>query len=260
MIITKHKDHTESIGDEFEWEHWIATNMGDLLSVSPKLSLLPAANRIAEMISGFGKKYHENMHAFARWLGVHPRNVLSWARGEKTPKLLALLHICYRLNISVVEFLTGNNVINDHDLQGERARAWNIKEGDGKRVNRDEIRRGLKYILSKKKYPPPTMKEVSKQFDVSYRRLYYLFPDLCREIAARHSAYRQECKSRNINAACEEVVRIVLQLHAEGMEPHQGWMARLMKKGAYIREEKVWATFLEIRHEMGYDNSKFRKA
>jgi hypothetical protein len=104
------------------------------------------------------------------------------------------------------------------------------------------------------------MKEVSKQLDVSYRRLYYIFPDLCRAISARHSEYRRECKSRNINTVCEEVVSMVLLLHAEGIEPHQGWIARLMKKAAYIREEKVWATYLSIRHELRYDNSKFRKA
>lgn len=261
MTITKHKGYTASSGDEFEWEHWIPTNVGDLLSVSSKLSLTPTANRIAEMISGFGKRYHEgNMQAFARWLGIHPRNVHTWARGGKSPKLLALLHICYRLNISVVEFLTGKNVINDHNLRGERARAWNIKEEGGKRVNRDKIRRRLKSILSKNTYPPPTMKEVSKRLDVSYRRLYYLFPDLCRAISARHSAYRQECKSRNVNTACEEIVRIALLLHADGMEPNQGRVARLMNKAAYIREEKVWTTYLSIRHELGYDNSKFRKA
>jgi hypothetical protein len=104
------------------------------------------------------------------------------------------------------------------------------------------------------------MKEVSEQLGVSYRRLYYLFPDLCRAISARHSAYRQECKLRNIEMACEEVVEIVSLLHAKGMEPNQGRLARLMRKAAYIREDKVWTMYLTLRHELGYDNSKFRKA
>jgi hypothetical protein len=158
---TEHKGLMESIQDEFEWHNWIATNMGDLIAISPELPITPKTNRIAEMMSAFGKRYHqENFHAFARWLGVHPRNVLAWAKGKKWPKLLALMHVCYRLNISLVEFLTCNSVINGHNLQGERTRAWNIKEGGRKRVNRDKIRRKLKSILSKNKCPPLTMKEV----------------------------------------------------------------------------------------------------
>jgi AraC-like DNA-binding protein len=248
----------KGIGDEYEWYEWVSTNVGDLIATSNKVSLAPRANRIAEIVSAFGKKYHEgNMQAFARWLGVYPRNVHCWARGEKTPKLLTLLHVCYRLNISVVEFLTSNNIINDHDLRGERAREWNLKEEGGKRVNRDKIRRRLKSILSKNKCPPPTMKEVSEELGVSYRRLYYIFPELCRAISARHSAYRQECKLRNVKTACEEIMKIVLLLHAEGLEPNQGRVARLMNKAAYIREEKVWTTYLSIRQELGYDNSKF---
>jgi hypothetical protein len=259
-LIKQYKDHSKPIGGESEWHDWIATNMGDLIAVSPKLFSTPKASRVAEVMSAFGRRYHEgNLHAFARWLGIRPRNMLAWAKGDKSPKLLALLHVCYRLNISIVEFFTSNDVINSHDLKREQARIWNIKEGDGKRVNRDEIRRKLKSILLKKKYPPPTMKEVSEQFDVSYRRLYYLFPDLCRAISTKHSAYGQECKLRNINSACEEVAKVVLQLHAEGTEPNQGRVARLMNKAAYIREEKVWTTYLSIRHELGYDNSKFRK-
>src|SRR2546421_12866071 len=104
----------ESFGNEFEWHGWIITNMGGLLAISSKLPFTPLANRIAEMISGFGKKYHEgNMQAFARWLDVPPPNIHTWATGKKSPKLRALLHICYRLNISAVEFLTGNSVINN---------------------------------------------------------------------------------------------------------------------------------------------------
>jgi TniQ len=261
ISMTRHKGYMESIGDEFEWYDWIITNIGGLIAVSPKLPFTPMANRIAEMISAFGKRYHEgNMQAFARWLDFPPRNVHSWAKGKKLPKLQALLHVCYRLNISAVEFLTGNAFVNNHELQEGRYRAWNIKEGDGKRIDKKIIRRKLKSILSRNGYPPPTMKEVSGQFDVSYRRLYYLFPDLCRAISARYAAHRQECKLRNINMACEELTEIVLLLHAEGIEPNQGRVARLMKKAAYIREDKVWATYLSLRHELGYDNSKFREA
>jgi AraC-like DNA-binding protein len=258
--ITKHKGHMECIEDEFEWQDWIITNMGDLISISPKLSSTPEANKISEMMSAFSKRYHKgNIQAFARWLGVYPRTVYSWVTGSKSPKLLALLHICYQLNISVVEFLIGNNVINDHNLRGERTREWKIKKGGWKRVNRDEIERRLKSLLSKNKHPPPTMKEVSEQLGVSYRSLYYLFSDLCRAISARHSAYRQECKLKSVNMACEEIVNIALLLHDEGIEPTEARVVRLMNKSAYTREEKVWTTYLSMRHKLGYDNSKYRK-
>jgi hypothetical protein len=150
--------------------------------------------------------------------------------------------------------------VNNYGLQEERYRAWNIKEGDGKRIDKKIIRRKLKSILSRNTYPPLTMKEVSKQFDLLYRRLYYLFPNLCRAISARHAVHRRECKLRNINKACEEITKIVLILHADGIEPNQGRVSRLMNKPAYIREDKVWATYLSLRYELGYDNSKFRKA
>jgi hypothetical protein len=257
---TKHKEHMESIRDEFEWHNWIVTNLGDLLTISPRLPFKPKANRIAEVITALAKRYHEgNMHAFARWLDFHPRNVHTWAAGKKLPKLKALLHLCYRLNISAPEFLTGNGFVNNHSLQEGRYRSWNIKEGDGKRVDKKNIRRKLQSILSRKSYPPPTMKEVSEGFDVSYRRLYYLFPDLCKKISAKHAAYRQECKLRNIKMACEELTKIVLRLHAEHVEPNQGRVARLMNKAAYVREDEVWAKYLSLRDELGYDNSRFRK-
>jgi hypothetical protein len=64
---TKHKGQMKSIVDEFEWQDWIVTNVGDLISTSSKLSLTLDANRIAEMMSAFSKRYHEgNSQAFAR--------------------------------------------------------------------------------------------------------------------------------------------------------------------------------------------------
>jgi hypothetical protein len=257
---TKHKGYMESIVDEFEWQNWIVTNIGDLFSIAAKLSSMLASNRITEMMTAFNNRYHAgNTQAFARWLGVCPITVQTWVSGRKSPKLLALLHVCYRLNISVAEFLTGVNVISAHNSRGERARAWSIKAGDRKRVNRDEIERRLTSILSEDKHPPPTVKEVSEQIGVLYRRLYDLFPNLCRAISARHLAYRRECKLRNINIVCEEVVKIVLLLHAEGVEPTLWQVIRLMNKAAYLREDEVWKAFLLIRHELGYDNSKFRR-
>jgi hypothetical protein len=103
------------------------------------------------------------------------------------------------------------------------------------------------------------MKKVSEQVEVSYRRLYYLFPDLCRSISAKHAAYRQECKLKNIKMVCEEVAKIVLKLHAEDIEPTEGRVASSMLKGGYLRVEQVWATFVKSRQKLGYNSCNLRE-
>lgn len=237
---------------ELEWEKWVASNIGELLSFSGQF-VTPKRERVAKTLSTFAKKSPKgNFYSLGRWLKMGPYQVSFWCKGRHLPQLLPAIHICYRLSISLKDFYTGENVIRDingnPNLPNVPYRIKRIK----KPLDREELKRTLEMILASEEYPPPSMAVVATRLEIEYRRLCHHFPELCREIASKYRRYRRNLKLRNIKSGCEEVERVVLMLHAEGIEPLKSRVACQMSKPRYLREKAVMDFFVSFRRSLGY--------
>ncbi len=237
---------------DLEWGKWVVSNIGELLSFSGQFAT-PKRERVAEILSAFAKRSPEgNFYGFGHWLRMDAGRVFYWCKGENLPKLLPVLHICYRLNISLKDFYTGDNIARNIDESPSLPDVPYETKRIEKALDREELKRNLEMVVASEECPPPSMKTVAIRLKIEYRRLYHYFPDLCREIASRHMEYRRNLKSQNIQSACEEVERAVLMLQAEGIEPIEGRVAYRMSKAGYLREKRVMDFLLSLRRSLGY--------
>lgn len=128
--------------------------------------------------------------------------------GKTVPSLNALLQICYRIGISVPNFLTGevatdfNQIITQQGNQPPpQPSSFNGQLFDPDRMIR--IQGQLIRVLQEN--PPLSLKEVALRVGCCRTTLYNNFPDLIRKIAARHTSYRQQCHAELIARLCQEV-------------------------------------------------------
>jgi hypothetical protein len=183
---------------------------------------------------------------------MDPGRVQRWCSGICLPQLLSVLHICYQTGTTLVEFLTDENFDNDIHLRTELPyTSYKIKRIK-KPLDEEALRAALEAILSNDELPPPSMVIVAEQLKIECRRLRYRFPELYRRISARFKEYRRECKLKNINCICEEVKRVVLELHATGLKPTKRRVRDQMSKCGYLRNKVVARTLTNLRQELGY--------
>lgn len=243
---------TEIQEGELEWQTWVVKNVGELIA-SSQHSLIPERARVAELLTSFAKRtLQQNSHALGLWLQMGGVRAIPWCKGKHLPRLHSLLHICFRVGISLKQFLSGDNFSLDLPIQPNLPSQQYQPRKISEPSNIKKLKGLLETILSREEFPPPSMTAVSKQLDVAYRNLYRLFPDLCSKIAAKHMKYRRSCKLKNIKLACSEVKQIVSMLHADGIIPSRSRVESLMSKSGYLQLQQVRETFIEIRLRLGY--------
>lgn len=95
--------------DELNWQTYVVNNVGDLLATAPHLSSPWSKDRIQKAISAYVNQVAKgNVAAFARLVGNCSRaRVKQWRLGKAIPQLSSILQVCYYLEVSLLEFLTG---------------------------------------------------------------------------------------------------------------------------------------------------------
>lgn len=199
--------------DELQWSNWSATMIGELIAIPPSLTHPIYRNRVSEAISSsctnqLTENKTENLSAFARKIQVSIAMVSNWRRGKKLITLDKLLRICNTFEISLVDFLTGQIVINELVSEEENTQSQSFSQtGRGPRRSPGEIERitnALNAILEDE-YPPPTFKDVKQRFPKICLR--YFFPTLCQAIVQRHAYYVKNTRLQNMMEELEGVLK-----------------------------------------------------
>ena len=99
----------ELLETELEWLIWSANAVGELIAVVPSLAVKVTKERVANGISECVKLFGEgNVAEFTRLIQSPKNTVWLWCNGKNLPQLGALVKLCFRLRISVLELLTKN--------------------------------------------------------------------------------------------------------------------------------------------------------
>jgi hypothetical protein len=97
--------------EELKWQSWIAENIGGLIAAAPHFSSPLSKENVAQVIrTATDIVTKGNIAAFAGLLGIPKNTLWMWHTGKALPQLNVLLRICYRLEISLVDFLTPEKV------------------------------------------------------------------------------------------------------------------------------------------------------
>jgi len=117
------------------------------------------------------------------------------------------------------------------------------------RNNYEQVRLRLEEVLASNE-ETPSVKELARLMGVSYH-----FPELCKQITARHAAVLRRRHEEWLANHCSRIRQTVLVLHQQGIYPSRWRVGQLLKDMAVIhllrlpQGHKAWKASLE---ELGY--------
>ncbi|MBS9389865.1 MAG: DDE-type integrase/transposase/recombinase [Dolichospermum sp. WA123] len=248
------KNGEASIQVQFEWQSWTANVVGELISGTQSFESAPSKENITKSLNLLIDKVAENnAAAFSRLIGVPKNSLWMWQSTNTLPELNILLKICYKLEISLVEFLTPKNLITKSftKISQKYLQLSRTPRVSPKAFDQYQVKDALLAILAGNEEPPPTMEEVAKRLGHHTRTISRHFPDLCSAISAKCRDYKKACHIKSMEKLCSEVREIVLNLNTQSVYPTEAAVSQLMTNPGYFRYKQVRAAFHDARRELG---------
>ncbi|MBE9207604.1 TniQ family protein [Nostoc sp. LEGE 06077] len=239
-----------STEDELKFEIWTAITVGDLLAKSPYLTFEPFKENMAKSLCAYVNKVADgNIAAFARQLQIPRNTVWLWCKGRNLPSIKALLHICYCLKVSLLNFLTlEEDLVNSPPtLRIPVPQIKSSRQKSIKRFDADKVKQNIEAILESDEYPAPSMEEVARRLKCDRRTIFRYFPDLCHAISARYLKGRKARFEHNIEQSCEEIRQITQKLWNQGIYPSEKRVSEQMTMPGNLRYPKVRLALQEVQ-------------
>jgi hypothetical protein len=235
------------LGHELEWQTWVVENLGEMIIAANHLPS-PPKERMAKAISLCIDQASEGiMNRFACLIGKRKNTVWGWRHGKTLIPIDDLLRICYRVRLSLVDFLYSEF------FTPREVELFPVLSFSGVKTNRraarafdrETTKRALRIAL--KDHPALPMKEVALRLTMNKRFLYKHFPVLCKAISARH-AKRQDVYYEKQRRQHQKAIRhATSRLRASGIYPSRRRVAALIPKSAGLRDG-VTRKALPVRH------------
>jgi hypothetical protein len=236
------------------WQRWVDDAVGELMAASP-VATPPRRERIALMIAqGVGPT--GGSAAFAHAFQFNPGTVWQWGQGTHLPSMGALVALCYRLDVSLRDFLLTDpvrvNSVPIHprppiEVSGPPAARRKPFESDNVRIT-------LEDVLGRSEEPPPSMRTVARRLGHAHADLHRRFPDLCRAISARYLTHRQALGDRRRQHLCREVREATFCVHAQGFYPSSVRVASLLTHPSHFRHPMANAAWHAALRDLGWEN------
>jgi hypothetical protein len=247
--------------EELEWQNWVASNLGELLAASPTLASPPPKNAIARFIAhNLAMRPGVTPTAFGRELGVGHSVIGVWLRDEYTMHIESLLKICSRLGVSLLQAITGVDL-----LSNGVCAARPVEKPDSIEIRKHwlpteanlEILRQEMVSALETEFPYPSLRAIARRLKMAPRSLLRHEPGLWRQIVDRRSAYYTEINVR-IRQALEESLQEcpapTLDALAErhGFERSRAWkycpeLCREVVARHISYRRQIW---MEVRRQM----------
>lgn len=178
--------------EEIEKLSWQSKSVGELLAVTLDTKSVPSREKIIESLTLLVLKCKGKLSALAQLLKMNKTTVWQWKRGRNLPQFDLLLNFCCNLDMSVLDFLSGQITTEWLDKNTEIPPAGGkltIQAARKKKpLNKTETQRALLSTLEE--IPPPSLKKVASQLGRDGNTLRYQFPDLCKTIVERYRNYK----------------------------------------------------------------------
>ena len=211
--------------DEWAWQQWVVEMVGPLLAAAPPHEGLRGGPQFARALEAERLRLTGgaagSIAAFSRALGVRPNLLLSWRSGQVLPTLDRLLRVCARRNTTPVRLLTGEGGTPAPDsipppptAQPPR-RAVAQPRGP---VETERMRQALEAALASSAQPPASVHRIMRQLGCT-NWIYKRFPDLCRALTARYTAYQVARKAGRYEALEQDIRQAIAQLAGQNRYP-----------------------------------------
>lgn len=240
---------TPILDRELEWQIWVAKNLEELIITARRLPS-PPKGRTAQSISSCINQTSEGiMNRFARLISKRKNTVWGWQHGRTQIPIDDLLRICYRLRVSLVDFLyTEVFVLKDVELPTAMPFASGVRiiRQPPRPFDRETTEHSLRKML--KDQPPLPMKRVATRLNFNKRFLYKHFPELCKAISARHKKHREISYNQVQSRHQKHVKQTTSMLRANGIYPSRRRVAALIDRHSNRSRN-------EIKHSWNYHSN-----
>lgn len=239
--------------DEWVWQKWVATTVGEILASAPDLSTPPLRTGFAKAVATLVREKNGSPLQLARQLHVHQMSVFQWRNGQKSPQLETLLRISAYSGISPVSLMTGNiegPLLFQKRFQLDISPFLTEPKTRRGRIDIEKVLDALEAALTED--PPPSRSEVARRLGFAPDNLNKLCPGQCRAIAARHREYLSKRRAEGVKMRCEQVKQAVRLLYNQGRFPSKRQIEMTLNKPALFRERAVKIAWEEALRELGF--------
>ncbi|PSB31005.1 TniQ family protein [Stenomitos frigidus] len=230
---------------------WIADSVGDLLASTPRLTSPITKESVAQAFRAhINLISNGNVAEFARQLQLPKNTVWLWCHGRSVPQLNTWAQICYRLNRSLLAFITQEVEQETYVSPTKVPLSLQPKpKAEASVIDTDYVERQLEAIFLNHECPPPSMEEVARRLEIHRETIFRLFPEMCRAVSAKYGKFQKALHHRVIEQSREEVKKVVLKLYSEGFYPSEGRVAQLITRPGSLRYKQVRAAIEEAKLE-----------
>lgn len=237
--------------DELKAMIWITESVEDLLARTYQLSSVLTKENLSQAFRVHVNHLSDgNIAEFARQLQLPKNTVWLWCNGKNLPKLNTLVQICYRLNRSLVEFMTQEPEQTIYVTVAKAPASLKSKpKAEARTININELEQQLETILLDHESVPMSMEEIARQIGIHRETIFRLAPEKCRAISARYDEFQKSLHHQSIEQSCKEVKQAVLKLYSEDLYPSEGRVSQLLSRPGYLRYKQVRAAIEEAKLE-----------
>lgn len=237
---------------ELEWQTFICDNLRELIVESQKESFLVSKANISRWLQICATKITEGRaQRLSALIGKPNLTVHEWYHGNVKPILFDLFRICYCLDLSLVQLLTGNG-IGEKEIFQTRLLPKEIEPAKCVRTPKAFDYPKVKKLLTKylKISPPLSLSKVSVEIGYDRSTLTQKFTNLSRRISHRYQEYLQTCYKERQNEREEEIRRACLELYKQNIYPSARSVAEFLNKPSYLGRRDVAAIIKKVRKEL----------
>jgi hypothetical protein len=241
--------------NELVWHSWVNEVVGDLLAHSAEA--ICHRHNVAQAIRASVQRLAQgSVRKLASAWGVPKPTLEFWRRGGQFPVLKRLLQICYRLNTTPRQvFAKGAAAVTvSHTRELPWSEPWASSTLPVRPLDVEQMRQTLENVLAADLSDPPSMRGLADHLGYAPTRLVYHFPDLCHAISARYKAHIQAGRRKKIRQGCEEIRQIAAQLHAQGIYPSAGRIARQLHQPGFILQHHARTAWHAALRELGWES------
>ncbi len=190
------------LNDDWAWQHWSASSLGELIAAAPTLGRSPRKETFVNAMSAYlALAQEKNLSKLARKFHVSARLLRQWQAGQKVPRLSSVLTICFYAKINLLEFLLGRVALPEID---QEASGLTGTAEPAKRhlsiFTKEDIHQDFEKFMLARSMIGASLSDVARKLGYPRKTLLRHCPDLCNIVINRHAeAYH----SADIRASLE---------------------------------------------------------
>ncbi|MFO1444579.1 TniQ family protein [Bacillus sp. Bva_UNVM-123] len=251
------------LGDrgQITWQSWIYNNINELIHMNDQEQRRLLNHEIvSEVVAKVLRNVMLNnvpIRRFAKdFLKISYNTVYGWIYKKNFPSLENMLNICYCVDLTLIEILSGKTETNRLRELPITKKNKLIKRLQN-RHNKPAIKNQLEKILrtyDDVKTVPISLNKITEGLGITQRDYISVnFPDEANIIRKKYKNYVEQQLLINRTNNKNNIIKTVKDLNKKGIYPSRLLVERILKKPGLFRTQYYFETYNQILNELGIE-------